>query len=106
MPPSLEDTWGKIQANQESERINYREMDPSIIPAWPIIDSEKSPKRQFDLKMDWLNQDSIESLRKSDHGHTIQPNSSRRMEPIRLSVPVGAAGAITQRGRCGKLGDF
>ena len=37
----------------------------------------------------------------------IAPNSARRMEPVRLSVPKALvdAGAVTQRGRCGKLGD-
>ena len=35
----------------------------------------------------------------------VAPNSARKMEPVRLSVPRAAAGPVTQRGRCGKLGD-
>ena len=27
------------------------------------------------------------------------------MDPIRLSMPRGVGGPVTQRGRCGKLGD-
>ena len=36
----------------------------------------------------------------------IAPNSTRRIEPIRLSMPKPVNnGPVTQRGRCGKLGD-
>ena len=66
--------------------------------------------------MDWLTEDSIDSLKQDSaaimkqdsHAINYVPASTRRhkvMDPIRLSIPVAAQGPSTQRGRCGKLAD-
>ena len=53
---------------------------------------------------DWLNQDSIESLKQASGGYTMQ--SSARMDPARMSqTKQQLLMPMTHRGRCGKLGD-
>ena len=54
---------------------------------------------------DWLNQDSIESLKQASGGFTMQ-QSSARMDAARMSsTKQHLLMPMTQRGRCGKLGD-
>lgn len=82
-------------------------MDPSKMPAWPpTLGSRNSSGNTKGANVDWLNQDSIESLKQASAGFTLAPHSSRRVEPIRLSMPTQAdPGYMTQRNRCGKLGN-
>ena len=89
VPPTLDAVWTQMQQNQESEGINHGEIDPSKLPGWDSDRrSQHTSEKRRELRPEWLNQDSIESLRQNSNLQTIQPNSSRRMEPMRLSVPV------------------
>lgn len=104
---SLTGAWEHIQTNLQNEGINYGEMDPSKMPAWPpTLGSRNNSGNRNGTNVDWLNQDSIESLKQASAGFTLAPQSSRRVEPIRLSMPHQAdPGYMTQRNRCGKLGN-
>ena len=69
---------------------NYGELDPSKLPMWPdrIKTQRHHSMKNRGLQLDWLNQDSIESLKQASGANfAIAPNSSRRIEPIRLSMP-------------------
>ena len=104
---NLDTAFANIQVNQKFDGVDYAEMDPTKLP-FPneMNNNSRSPTSRNNL--DWLNGDSIESLQQASAGYTIvAPNSARRMEPIRLSLPRKAhgGGPATQRGRCGKLGD-
>ena len=110
---SLDRAWGKIQVNLETEPVDYAKVDPTKVPAFwskPTDSRNSSGGKHAPHSVDWLNQDSIESLKQASAGFSIPPNSSRRMDPIRLSVPNPAkapSGPYTHRtGRNGnKLGD-
>ena len=90
------------------ERGNYAELDPALLPSWPTT-KQNSPSSAYSRKntKDWLNQDSIESLKQASGGYSMAPNYAKRIEPARLSMPrnVYNGGAVTQRGRNGKLVD-
>ena len=86
----LKDAWNKIQMNQELEGANYAEVDPRYLPQWDAIvvsGTRTSSNDGRDQQIDWLNQDSIESLKQASASFTVAPNSARRVDPIRLSVP-------------------
>ena len=75
-PPGLGDAWNNIQSNQEMEKGNYAELDPSLLPAWPKSktnspNSMYSRKNTRDNTKDWLNQDSIESLKQASGGYSM-----------------------------------
>ena len=91
--------------NQEFEGVNYTEMNPVKMPFPNTKNNSSSPISRNNIE--WLNSgDSIDSLQQASAGFTmVAPNSARRMDPIRMSVPRGIGGPVTQRGRCGKLGD-
>ena len=91
------------------ERGNYAELDPALLPSWPTTKQTTSPNSMYSSrnKKDWLNQDSIESLKQASGGYSMAPNYAKRIEPARLSMPrnVYNGGAVTQRGRNAKLVD-
>ena len=90
------------------EKGNYAELDPALMPAWPSSKQNSPPNSSYSRKntKDWLNQDSIESLKQASGGYSMAPNYTRRVEPARLSMPRNVnGGAMTQRGRNGKLAD-
>ena len=102
---NLEQAWSHIKVNQEMEGVNYGEMNPMFMPVRDLANSSSPASRN---NFDFLTGDSIDSLHQASAGYAmIAPNSARRMEPVRLSVPKALvdAGPVTQRGRCGKLGD-
>ena len=107
-PQGLGNAWNNIQSNQDMEKGNYAELDPALLPAWPGS-KQNSPNSIYSRKntKDWLNQDSIESLKQASGGYSMQPTYAKRIEPARLSMPRNAynSGAVTQRGRNGKLVD-
>ena len=101
----LQHAWANIATNQDQEGFDYGVVDPKQFPAWPTSGpgsrESSNPRNQ---NYEWLNQDSIDSLNHASASYTMASNSARRVEPIRLSVPVSNP-PITQRGRCGKLAD-
>jgi len=47
-------------------------MDPSKMPAWPpALGSRNSSGNRQGTNVDWLNQDSIESLKQASAGFTL-----------------------------------
>lgn len=101
---NLNQAWANIQARQEQEGIAYGDIDPTKMPGWPDAGSRNSSEgRKFKTQVDWLNQDSIESLKQASGGFTM---NQRRQDPVRLSMPRAPLPIpMTQRGRCGKLTD-
>lgn len=79
-------------------------MDPKSAPQYQ--QGLWSSRHSGDTRgIDWLKQDSIESLKQASVSFQLTSPTQRRMEPIRLSVPAKPTGPVTHRGRVGKMTD-